>query len=75
MSGLDYEKEVIGYHKLWLGVLLVSGISLFGWLVNNYASAPNWLIIGSIVLLYVLIGFISFIGFRIESIINKLKRY
>ena len=74
MSGFDYEKEVIGYYKLWLGVLLVTDISLIGWYVNNYASALEWVITGCIALIFVITGFIIFIGLSTESLIKRLKR-
>ncbi len=74
MSGFDYEKEIIGYYKLWLGVLLVTDISLCGWLANNYLSAPQWLVTGAALLVFLTTGFVVFIGSSTESFIKKLKR-
>ncbi len=74
MSEFDYEKEVIGYYKLWLGILLITDISLIGWLVNNYLSAPLWIVVDCIVLIFVITGLILFIGLSTEGMIKKLKR-
>ena len=35
MSKLDKAKEQIAYLKFWLGVMVVTDISLVGWLVSN----------------------------------------
>lgn len=35
MAALDRAKEKIGYHKLWQGVIVVTDISLIGWLVSG----------------------------------------
>ena len=35
MSELDVAKEQITYLKFWLGILVVTDISLFGWLLSN----------------------------------------
>ena len=39
MSELDIAKEQIAYLKFWLGILVVTDISLFGWLLSNVGSA------------------------------------
>lgn len=38
MSQLDRLKEQIAYLKFWQGVLVVTDISLIGWLMSNAAS-------------------------------------
>ena len=38
MSELDLAKEQIAYLKFWLGILVVTDISLFGWLITNTAG-------------------------------------
>lgn len=35
MSRLDVAKETIAYLKFWMGVLVVSDISLVGWLLSD----------------------------------------
>ena len=44
MSELDVLKEKIAYLKLWLGIMVVTDISLVGWLLGNYIVA-NWVLI------------------------------
>jgi hypothetical protein len=39
MSKLDVAKEQIAYRKLWLGIMIVSDISLMGWLLGNFRAA------------------------------------
>ena len=39
MSAADRLKEQIAYLKLWLGILVVTGISIGGWLVSNWDDA------------------------------------
>jgi Alphavirus glycoprotein J len=45
MSKLDIVKEEIAFAKFWLGILVVSDISLFGWSVSN-AERISLLLIG-----------------------------
>ena len=35
MSELDVAKEQIAYLKFWLGVMVVTDISVVGWLISN----------------------------------------
>ena len=39
MSELDVAKEQIAYLKFWLGIFVVTDISLFGWVLSNVESA------------------------------------
>ena len=39
MSELDAAREEIAYLKLWLGIMIVTGISLMSWLLGNYGSS------------------------------------
>lgn len=39
MSELDFFREQIAYLKLWLGIMVVTDISLIGWFVGNYGTA------------------------------------
>lgn len=41
MSELDLAKEEIAYLKLWLGIIVVTDISLVGWFVSNYQIASD----------------------------------
>jgi len=73
MSQLDIVKESISYLKFWLGVMVVSDISLVGWLLSNAsaASAPKTyaavLGVASITIAAL------FIHKRIEYLISTLK--
>jgi len=42
---LDAAKEEISYLKLWLGIMVATGISLIAWLLTNFRSA-YWLFVG-----------------------------
>ena len=42
MSELDVAKEQIAYLKFWLGVMVVTDISLFGWLISNAVSTTRF---------------------------------
>ena len=46
MSELDVAKEQIAYLKFWLGILVVTDISLFGWLLSNTTSAELRMVLG-----------------------------
>ena len=52
MSELDLIKEKIGYYKVWLGIMVITDISLVGWLVGNYASASLMIVGGCILSIY-----------------------
>ena len=51
MSKLDVAKEHIAYLKLWLFIVIVTDISLMGWLLGNFRSAGWALISGDILAL------------------------
>jgi hypothetical protein len=44
MSELDVAKEEIAYLKIWLGILVVTDISTFGWLISNVGEAITLLL-------------------------------
>jgi cadmium resistance protein CadD (predicted permease) len=74
MPDLDGIKEEIAYLKLWLGIMLVTGISLIGWLLGNFRLAHWVLVVGGFLGL-LLIGFGCFVLHqRIESKIDEVKR-
>ena len=43
MAELDRAKESVGHLKLWLGILVVTDISLFSWVVSNFGAVKNML--------------------------------
>ena len=71
MSSKDRSKEIIGYLKLWLGIFVITVISLIGWLVTNY-QGPNRLLIGLVVLAILVLVVMS--GFMHDGIRRQIDR-
>ena len=66
---IDNIKEKIGYLKLWLGILLVTNVSLFSWLIQQFDSAKIQIIFGCMFCII----FITIILFKInKKIINNI---
>lgn len=57
MSELDVAKEKIAYLKVWLGILVVTNISTFGWLISNVESAIE--IVVAVLLVIVALVFVG----------------
>ncbi|MBX6419966.1 MAG: hypothetical protein IRZ06_03025 [Nevskia sp.] len=73
MSELDVAKEQIAYLKVWLGILVVTDISLLGWLASNLAGArPVLLVAGILAAIITTVG-VFFIHRRIERRIESLR--
>jgi hypothetical protein len=73
MSEADVLKEKIAYLKLWLSIMVVTDISLVGWLLGNYTVA-NWaLIVGDVVAIFIISSGIYVSHKRIEKEIERLK--
>ena len=73
MSDLDIAKEKIAYLKIWLGILLVTDISVFGWLVSSLGTATALLLWGAVIAAVVLTVCIFLLHRRIERHIRSLK--
>jgi hypothetical protein len=73
MSELDVAKEQIAYLKFWLGILVVTDISLFGWLLSNATSAGLRMILGGCFAAAALTLGIFFLHRRIERQIQSLR--
>jgi apolipoprotein N-acyltransferase len=73
MSELDIAKEKIAYLKIWLGILLVTDISVFGWLVSSLGTATALLLWGAVIAVVVLTACIFLLHRRIERHIRSLK--
>ncbi len=73
MSKSDKAKEQIAYLKFWLGVMVVTDISLVGWLVSSADSAPAHKVVGAIVAVVVITvaGFV--VHRRVERPIDALE--
>ncbi len=66
MTEIDGAKEEIAYLKLWLGIMIATGLSLIGWLLGNFLSAHR-LLVGS-----GLVGLLS-IGCGCLALHRKIK--
>ena len=73
MSDLDVAKEKIAYLKVWLGILLVTDISTFGWLVSNVDSAAPLLPWAAVVVVVALTIGILLLHRRIDRHIQSLR--
>lgn len=73
MSDLDIAKEKIAYLKVWLGILLVTDISTFGWLVSNVNSATTLLPWAAVIVVVALSIGILLLHRRIDRHIQSLK--
>ena len=73
MSELDVIKEQIAYLKLWLGILVVTDISLVGWFISNISITSRVLIFGALIGIILVTFGIILIHKRIERHIESLK--
>ena len=73
MSDLDVAKEKIAYLKVWLGILLVTDISTFGWLVSNVDTATTLLQSAAVIVVVALTAGILLLHRRIDRHIQSLK--
>jgi hypothetical protein len=70
---LDVAKDKIAYLKVWLGILLVTDISTFGWLVSNVDAATTLLLWAAVVVVVALTIGILMLHRRIDRHIQSLK--
>jgi len=73
MSELDIVKERIAYLKLWLGIIVVSDISLVGWFIGNYGQASTNLLVADLLAIAVVSAGIVELHRRIERQIERLR--
>jgi hypothetical protein len=73
MSELDVARETIGYLKVWLGILLVTDISTFGWLISNVDTATPLLLWAAVLVVVALTVGILLLHRRIERHIQSLR--
>ncbi|MFI5366078.1 MAG: hypothetical protein ACHQ4J_10675 [Candidatus Binatia bacterium] len=73
MSELDVAKEQIAYLKFWLGVMVVTDISLFGWLTSNAGSTTLRLLVGGCVAVIAITVGIALLHRQIERRIQELR--
>jgi hypothetical protein len=73
MSELDVAKEQIAYFKLWLGIMVVTDISLIGWFIGNYGQAVAGLLITDLLAVVVVSAGIVELHRRIKRQIEHLR--
>jgi hypothetical protein len=73
MSELDVAKEQIAYLKLWLGIVVVTDISLIGWFIGNYGLASPSLLVTDLLAVAVVSAGIVVLHRRIERKIERLR--
>ena len=73
MSELDVAKEQIAYLKFWLGIFVVTDISLFGWVLSNVRSATLLLVFGGCFAIVATTVSIVLLHHRIERQIESLR--
>lgn len=73
MSELDLTKEKIAYLKIWLGILVVTDISLFGWLISNLGTASALMMSAGVLATIVITTGVIFLHRRISSQIEYLR--
>jgi hypothetical protein len=75
MSELDVAKEKIAYLKVWLGILVVTDISTFGWLISNVDTATAVLLWAAVIAVVALTIGIFVLHRRIDRHIQSLRGY
>lgn len=74
MSELDRIKEQLVYLRFWLGIMVVTDISLVGWLASTVDTATTALLIFAIAGIVVLSLGIFLLHRQIERRIEKIGR-
>ncbi len=73
MSELDVLKERIAYLKVLFGILVVTEISLVGWLASNFTEVTIWMRTAGIAATAALLVTIFVLHRRIETLIESLR--
>jgi hypothetical protein len=73
MSELDVAKEQIAYFKLWLGIMVVTDISLIGWFIGNYGQALAGLLLTDLLAVVIVSAGIVELHRRIKRQIEHLR--
>jgi hypothetical protein len=73
MSELDVAKEKIAYLKVWLGILVITDISTFGWLISNVGTASALLLWSAVIAAAALTVGILLLHRRIDRHIQSLR--
>ncbi len=73
VSELDVAKEQIAYLKLWLGIMIVTDISLIGWFIGNYGQASTSLLVMDLLAVTVVSAGIVVMHRSVERKIDRLR--
>ena len=73
MAKLDEIKEELNYLKVWLGIIVLTTISLISWLINNYELASILKLVSDIIAIVLLTFTIIIIDKKIKVKIKMLK--
>jgi hypothetical protein len=73
MSELDVVKEQIAYLKLWIGIMVVTNISLIGWFIGNYGLASANLLVTDLMAIVVVSVGIIVLHYRTARKIEHLR--
>src|SRR2546426_7322958 len=73
VSELDHLREEVAYLKFWLGIVVVTDISLAGWLISSSDTAASYTVFFAVLGLILLSAGIVFLHRRIERRIDRIK--
>ncbi|MCI0335302.1 MAG: hypothetical protein L0228_19000 [Planctomycetes bacterium] len=73
MAKIDVTREELGYLKLWLGVVVVSDISLISWLVTRAGGAGIVSVVAAWAGVVVLGSIAVSLHIRITELIQELE--
>jgi hypothetical protein len=70
MSELDHLREEVAYLKFWLGIVVVTDISLAGWLLSSSDTAAAYTVLLAVMGLILLSAGVVVLHRRIERIVR-----
>ena len=73
MAKIDVIKEKINYLKVWLGIFVVTLISLVGWTISNYIDISNIKLVLTLIGIAWIFVSIHFLNKKILEKINSLE--
>jgi hypothetical protein len=73
MSELDHLREEVAYLKFWLGIVVITDISLAGWLLSSSDTAAPYTVFFAVMGLILLSAGIVVLHRRIERRISRIK--
>jgi len=73
VSELDHLREEVAYLKVWLGIFVVTDISLVGWLISSSDTATAYKVFLAVCGLVLLSGGIVIVHRRIERRMSRIK--